>query len=46
VRLTNNETFDPVAMQQLYDVGYAAALAGPVWNRLPPGARGTQVGSP
>lgn len=46
VELTNNETFDPVAMQRLYDIGYAAALAGPVWNRLPPGVRGVQIGSP
>jgi hypothetical protein len=39
VSLTSNETFDPVAMQQLYDIGYQAALAGPVWNRYPPGAQ-------
>jgi hypothetical protein len=46
VELTSNETFDPVAMKKLYDIGYAAALAGPVWNRLPPGVRGVQIGSP
>jgi predicted acylesterase/phospholipase RssA len=43
VKLTSNETFDPVAMQQLYDIGYKAALAGPVWNRFPPGV-GAQPG--
>jgi hypothetical protein len=43
VNLTTNETFDPVAMQQLYDIGYKAALAGPVWNRFPPGV-GPQPG--
>jgi hypothetical protein len=37
VDLTTNETFDPVVMQRLYDIGYKAALAGPVWNRYPPG---------
>ncbi len=40
VTLTSNETFDPVAMQRLYDIGYQAALAGPVWNRDPPGVGG------
>jgi hypothetical protein len=33
-----------VAMQRLYDIGYKAALAGPVWNRFPPGV-GLQQGS-
>jgi hypothetical protein len=46
VKLTNNETFDPVAMQKLYDIGYAAALAGPVWNRLPPGVQGGRAMTP
>lgn len=46
VQLTNNETFDPVAMQKLYDIGYAAALAGPVWQRSPPGTGRMPIGSP
>jgi hypothetical protein len=46
VQLTNNETFDPVAMQKLYDIGYAAALAGPVWHRSPPGTGRVPIGSP
>jgi predicted acylesterase/phospholipase RssA len=46
VKLTTNETFDPVAMQQLYDIGYQAALAGPVWNRFPPGVGGNPGGVP
>jgi len=29
--------FDPAAMTQLYDTGYDAALAGPVWLTSPPG---------
>jgi hypothetical protein len=41
VNLSSNETFDPVAMQKLYDIGYQAALAGPVWNRFPPGVGAT-----
>jgi hypothetical protein len=45
VNLTNSETFDPVAMQQLYDIGYAAALAGPVWQRSPPGVGRVPIGS-
>ena len=45
VNLTSNETFDPVAMQRLYDIGYQAALAGPVWNRDPPGVGGKPVPS-
>jgi Patatin-like phospholipase len=44
VNLTSNETFDPVAMQKLYDIGYKAALSGPVWNRFPPGV-GAKPGS-
>ncbi len=44
VKLTSSETFDPVAMQKLYDIGYQAALAGPDWNRFPPGV-GLQQGS-
>jgi hypothetical protein len=26
-----------VVMKKLYDVGYEAARAGPIWNTLPPG---------
>jgi hypothetical protein len=37
VKLTRNEVFDPVVMRQLYDTGYAAALADRVWNIVPPG---------
>jgi hypothetical protein len=44
VNLTSSETFDPVAMQKLYDIGFQAALSGPVWNRFPPGV-GLQQGS-
>jgi hypothetical protein len=40
VNLSGEETFDPVVMQQLYNVGYEIARAGPPWNTLPPGVRG------
>jgi hypothetical protein len=40
INLAGNEIFDPVVMQQLYDVGYEIARAGPPWNILPPGVRG------
>jgi len=40
INLAGNETFDPVVMQQLYDIGYEIARAGPPWNILPPGVRG------
>ena len=39
VNLSGDETFDPVVMQQLYDIGYEIARAGPPWNVLPPGVR-------
>jgi hypothetical protein len=39
VNLSGEETFDPVVMQELYDIGYAIARAGPPWNILPPGIR-------
>ena len=39
INLNGNETFDPVVMQQLYDIGYQMARAGPPWNILPPGVR-------
>ena len=35
--IAGEETFDPVQMRALYDVGYRNALAGPVWETLPPG---------
>ncbi len=37
INLSGDETFDPVVMQQLYDIGYQIARAGPPWNTLPPG---------
>jgi len=44
INLAGNETFDPLVMQQLYDVGYATARAGPPWNILPPGVDGEAGG--
>ena len=38
VRLEGAEVFDPAQMRELYDLGYAAALAGPQWITDPPGA--------
>ncbi len=35
--IAGEETFDPVQMRALYDVGYRSALAGPVWETRPPG---------
>lgn len=40
VNLSGDEMFDPVVMQQLYDIGYEIARAEPPWNILPPGIRG------
>jgi predicted acylesterase/phospholipase RssA len=37
VELTGTEVFDPVKMQQLYDIGYRAAQAEKVWKTIPPG---------
>ncbi len=37
VELAGPETFDPVKMAELYEVGRKAALAGPVWSIRPPG---------
>ena len=34
--LPGSEIFDPVKMAELYEVGYKAALAGPVWSVEPP----------
>jgi Patatin-like phospholipase len=38
VNLDGAETFDPVKMRALYEVGYRAALQGPQWIEGPPGA--------
>ncbi len=35
--IEGEETFDPVQMRALYDIGYQAARAGPVWETRPPG---------
>ncbi|MCM8595967.1 MAG: patatin-like phospholipase family protein [Candidatus Accumulibacter sp.] len=40
INLSGNETFDPLVMQRLYDIGYEIARGGPPWNLLPPGVRG------
>ena len=37
VVLSGDETFDPVVMNRLYDIGFQRAMAGPVWNTEPPG---------
>ena len=37
VELAGEELFDPVLMRQLYDLGYANAVAGQVWASVPPG---------
>jgi predicted acylesterase/phospholipase RssA len=37
VEITGNETFDPVKMTQLYDLGRETAMAGPIWSTRPPG---------
>lgn len=37
VELPDPVVFDPEKMAALYDVGYRAALAGPVWLTRPPG---------
>ena len=37
VDMRSDETFDPVAMQSLYDVGYRMAREGGGWSRQPPG---------
>ena len=39
VETVGGEFFDPEKMTQLYDVGYRAALSGPVWSTDPPGLR-------
>ena len=40
INLAGNETFDPLVMQRLYDIGYAIARSGPPWNVVPPGVSG------
>ena len=37
VELAGAETFDPVLMQALYDVGYRKAAGGAAWATRPPG---------
>jgi len=37
VELAGPETFDPVKMAELFEVGRKAALTGPVWSTKPPG---------
>ena len=37
ITVSGEETFDPVAMQALYDVGYRIAAAGARWATRPPG---------
>jgi hypothetical protein len=37
VTMTSNETFDPVMMRTLYDVGYRLAASSGNWYGLPPG---------
>jgi len=39
VDLPGADVFDPVKMAELYEIGYKAALAGPVWETQPPGFR-------
>jgi hypothetical protein len=43
VELRGDETFDPVLMRQLYDVGYQQARAGPNWNTRPPAVLDTDA---
>jgi hypothetical protein len=37
IAIAGEETFDPVAMRALYDVGYRSAAAGAQWATRPPG---------
>ena len=37
VEIPGTAGFDPEKMSELYEVGYRAALAGPVWHADPPG---------
>lgn len=38
VELAGDETFDPVAMRRLYDIGFGKSRDGPEWATVPPGA--------
>ena len=38
VELAGDETFDPVAMRRLYDIGFGKSRDGPGWATAPPGA--------
>jgi hypothetical protein len=38
VELAGDETFDPVAMRRLYDIGFGKSRDGPEWATAPPGA--------
>jgi hypothetical protein len=40
VEIPGTAAFDPAKMTELYEVGYRAALAGPVWSVNPPGLQG------
>jgi hypothetical protein len=39
VELSGDETFDPVAMRRLYDIGFGKSRDGPEWATAPPGAQ-------
>jgi len=39
VELAGDETFDPIAMRRLYDIGFAKSRDGPEWATAPPGAQ-------
>ena len=39
VELAGDETFDPVAMRRLYDIGFGKSRDGPEWSTLPPGVQ-------
>jgi hypothetical protein len=39
VELVGDETFDPVAMRRLYDIGFGKSRDGPRWETAPPGAQ-------
>ena len=38
VELAGDETFDPVVMRRLYDIGFGKSRDGPEWATAPPGA--------
>jgi hypothetical protein len=43
VELAGDETFDPVAMRRLYDIGYGKSRDGPEWSTRPPGVQDPPV---